>query len=176
MRILRESSSESEWVATCLEDLGHEVIVADPNFAARYGTRTRRIKTDRRDVAALAETNRTGVYRPAYRVSSGQRAIRQRLLVRDQLVRMRTQLIADSPHERPVPSRLNTPYRPRAIRLPRDQIKAAIASVRQDQLLHVATVFLGNPNVVAARRMDGRRSPGCSTPEAIWTEIRSTRP
>ena len=58
-----------------------------------YGTRTRRIKTDRRDVAALAEANRTGVYRPAYRVSPAQRAVRQRLLVRGQLVRMRTQLI-----------------------------------------------------------------------------------
>jgi len=93
MRILLESSTESEWVATCLEELGHEVVVADPNYAAMYGTRTRRIKTDRRDVAALAEANRTGVYRPAYRVSPAQRAVRQRLLVRDQLVRMRTQVI-----------------------------------------------------------------------------------
>lgn len=93
MRILLESSTESEWVATCLEELGHEAIVADPNYAAMYGTRTRRIKTDRRDVAALAEANRTGIYRPAARVSPAQRAIRQRLLVRDQLVRMRTQLI-----------------------------------------------------------------------------------
>jgi len=93
MRILLESSTESEWVATCLEELGHEVVVADPNFAAMYGTRTRRIKTDRRDVAALADANRTGVYRPAYRVSPAQRAMRRRLLVREQLVRMRTRLI-----------------------------------------------------------------------------------
>jgi transposase len=93
LRILLEASTESEWVATCLEGLGHEVVVADPNFAAMYGTRTRRIKTDRRDVAALADANRTGVYRPAYRVSPAQRAVRQRLLVRDQLVRLRTQLI-----------------------------------------------------------------------------------
>jgi transposase len=57
MRILLESSTEREWVATCLEDVGHEVAVADPNFAAMYGRRTRRIKTDRRDVAALAEAN-----------------------------------------------------------------------------------------------------------------------
>lgn len=48
-------------MASCLEELGHEVVVADPNFAAMYGTRTRRIKTDRRDVAALAGANRTGV-------------------------------------------------------------------------------------------------------------------
>jgi transposase len=93
MRILLKSSTESEWVATCLEALGHEVVVADPNYAAMYGMRTRRIKTDRRDVAALAEANRTGIYRPAYRVSAAQRAIRQRLLVRSQLVRMRTQMI-----------------------------------------------------------------------------------
>jgi transposase len=30
-KILMEASTESEWVARCLEDLGHEVIVADPN-------------------------------------------------------------------------------------------------------------------------------------------------
>ena len=35
-RILIESSTESEWVARCLEELGHEVIVADPNFAPMY--------------------------------------------------------------------------------------------------------------------------------------------
>ena len=38
-----------------LETLGHEVIVADPNFTAMYGHRSRRVKTDRRDVAALVE-------------------------------------------------------------------------------------------------------------------------
>jgi transposase len=27
-----EASTDSEWVARCLEGLGHEVIVADPNF------------------------------------------------------------------------------------------------------------------------------------------------
>ena len=30
-RILLEASTDSEWVARCLEQLGHEVIVADPN-------------------------------------------------------------------------------------------------------------------------------------------------
>jgi hypothetical protein len=53
MRILLEASTESEWVAQHLEQMGHEVLVADPNDAPMYGHRTRRIKTDRRDVAAL---------------------------------------------------------------------------------------------------------------------------
>ena len=53
MRVLLEASTESEWVAGHLESLGHEVIVADPNYAPMYGGRSRRIKTDLRDVAAL---------------------------------------------------------------------------------------------------------------------------
>jgi transposase len=76
-----------------LEALGHEVIVADPNYAPMYGERTRRIKTDKRDVAALAEANRRGLFRRAHRVSGGQRAVRRRLQTRDALVQMRTQAI-----------------------------------------------------------------------------------
>ena len=55
VRILIEASTESEWVAQHLETLGHEVVVADPNYALMYGHRSRRVKTDRRDVAALAK-------------------------------------------------------------------------------------------------------------------------
>jgi transposase len=43
-RILIEASTDSEWVARCLEALGHEVIVADPNFALMYARRTRKVK------------------------------------------------------------------------------------------------------------------------------------
>jgi len=46
-RILIGASTESEWVARCVEELGHEVIVADPNYAPMYATRSRRVKTDR---------------------------------------------------------------------------------------------------------------------------------
>jgi len=60
MRILVEASTESEWVAQHLEQLGHEVIVADPNYSPMYGYRSRRIKTDRRDVAALTEACQHG--------------------------------------------------------------------------------------------------------------------
>jgi transposase len=92
-RVLLESSTESEWVAQLLEACGHEVIVADPNYTAMYATRTRRIKTDRRDVAALADACRLGVYRPAHRVSRLQRRRRQHLRIRRQLIGVRTQLI-----------------------------------------------------------------------------------
>ena len=51
MRIVLEAATESGWVAQHLETLGHDVIVADPNFTPMYGHRSRRVKTDRRDVA-----------------------------------------------------------------------------------------------------------------------------
>ena len=44
-RVLLEAATESEWVARHLESLGHEVIVADPGFAAMYATRSKRVKT-----------------------------------------------------------------------------------------------------------------------------------
>jgi transposase len=88
-RILIEASTESEWVARCLEELGHEVIVADPNFAPMYATRTRRVKTDKRDAQALMDACRLGAYRPSHRVSETQRRVRALLAVRDNLVRTR---------------------------------------------------------------------------------------
>ena len=93
-RILLEASTESEWVAQCLEALGHEVIVADPNFAPMYATRSRRVKTDRRDARTLAEALKLGAYRPAHRVSPAQRHARAELAVREALVRTRTRYIA----------------------------------------------------------------------------------
>jgi transposase len=93
LRIVIESSTESEWVAQQLETLGHEVIVVDPNYAAMYGSRSRKVKTDTRDVAALAEACRTGVYRPAHRASAAARDTRQRVRVRSHLVRQRTATI-----------------------------------------------------------------------------------
>src|SRR5499427_991953 len=89
-QVLLESSTESEWVARCLEALGHHVVVADPNFAPMYATRTRKVKTDRRDARALAEACLLGAYRPAHRLSDAQRHVRARLTVRDALVRTRT--------------------------------------------------------------------------------------
>ena len=93
-RILIEASTDSEWVARCLEALGREVIVADPNFAPMYATRARKVKTDRRDARALAEACLLGAYRPAHRLSDPQRHVRGRLGVRDALVHTRTRYIS----------------------------------------------------------------------------------
>lgn len=93
LRILFESSTESEWVAQHLESLGHEVIVADPNYAPMYGSRSRKVKTDGRDTAALFDACRLGIYRRAHRVSAAQRARRQQLRIRRQLTQMRSRSI-----------------------------------------------------------------------------------
>jgi transposase len=93
-RILIEAMTESEWVARCLESLGHEVVVADPNFAAMYATRSRRVKTDRRDAVTLADACRLGAYRHAHRTSERQRQVRAELAVRESIVRTRTKFIA----------------------------------------------------------------------------------
>lgn len=91
--ILLEASTESEWIACCLEEFGHEVIVADPNFAPMYAHRSRRIKTDRRDAHALADACRLGAYRPAHRTSPAQRDVRAVLGIRELLIRTRTRWI-----------------------------------------------------------------------------------
>jgi transposase len=93
-RVLLEASTESEWVARHLESLGHEVVVADPGYAPMYATRSRRVKTDKRDARTLAEACRLGAYRPAHRLSEAQRHVRAELAVRDALVRTRTRHVA----------------------------------------------------------------------------------
>lgn len=93
-KILMEASTESEWVARCLEELGHEVIVADPNYAPMYAQRTRRVKTDLRDARALAHACKLGAYRPAHRTSDGRRELRTVLAMREALVRTRTAWIS----------------------------------------------------------------------------------
>ena len=93
-RVLLEATTESEWVAQTLEACGHEVIVADPNYAPMYPERRRRVKTDRRDARMLAEACRVGTSRPAHRVSAEQRQVRRQLRVRDLLVRARGRTIS----------------------------------------------------------------------------------
>jgi len=93
-RILIESGTESEWNARLLEGLGHEVVVADPNFAPMYATRSRKVKTDKRDARTLAGACRLGAYSPAHRTSDRQRHVRAQLAVREAMVRTRTRYIS----------------------------------------------------------------------------------
>jgi hypothetical protein len=93
-RIILEASIESEWVAQHLESLGHEVVVADPNYAPMYATRARRVKTDKRDARALADTLKLGAYHNAHRVSAERRHVRAELAVREALVRTRTRYVS----------------------------------------------------------------------------------
>jgi transposase len=93
-RILLEASTESEWVARHLESLGHDVIVADPNYAPMYTSRSRKVKTDKRDARTLAQALKVGAYRPAHRLSAERRHVRAELAVREALVRTRTRYIS----------------------------------------------------------------------------------
>jgi transposase len=69
-------------------------VVADPNFAAMYATRSRKVKTDKRDARTLAEACRLGAYRPAHRTSGRQRHVRAQLAVREAMVRTRSRYIS----------------------------------------------------------------------------------
>lgn len=92
-RVLIESSTSSEWVATTLEELGVEVVVADPSYAPMYARADKRVKTDRRDARALCEALRLGAFRRAHRRSRENREMQALLGARDGLVRARTSMI-----------------------------------------------------------------------------------
>jgi transposase len=77
-----------------LEALGHEVIVADPNFAPIYASRNRKVKTDKRDARALCETCHLSAYRAVHRVSDASRMLRKQLAGREALVRTRSRMIS----------------------------------------------------------------------------------
>lgn len=140
-RILIESSTESEWVAQTIEACGHEVVVASPGYALMYGHRDSRIKTDRRDVRALAEACRLGIYRLAHRVSAEQRARRRELKVRELLVRQRTALI----------NLLRAELRQEGLRL---RSCAADSVVRQYRALAVPTAVAEGVSLVIAALED----------------------
>lgn len=93
-KVLIEASTESEWVARYIEELGHEVIVADPNYAPMYATLNRRVKTDKRDALALCDACRLGVYRPAHRSSERSRHLRALVSTRDALVKTRSRYVS----------------------------------------------------------------------------------
>lgn len=92
-RVLLEAATESEWVARHLESLGHEVIVADPNFAPMYASRNRKVKTDKRDARALCDACHLGAFRPSHRSSDTSRMLRKHMAAREALVQARSRMI-----------------------------------------------------------------------------------
>jgi len=91
--VLMEASTSSEWVARYVESLGHDVIVADPNFQPMYAHLDKRLKTDQRDAHGLLFALRVGAFRVAVRRSNDELLLKVMLSSRDQLVRQRTKLI-----------------------------------------------------------------------------------
>ena len=137
MRILVEAGTESEWVASRLEAAGHTVVVADPNYAPMYGEVRRKVKTDRRDVAALCEANRRGWYRATHRVSPAQQALRRALRCRRALVRARAghisllrSLLRQAGYRLPTCSAEAVPHRLATLTLP-PALAATLAPVRR---------------------------------------------
>ncbi len=68
-------------------DLAAAIILMVPrrltqNYAAMYATRSRRVKTDRRDAVTLADACRLGAFGPSHRASDQQRHARAELAVR----------------------------------------------------------------------------------------------
>src|SRR4029453_17778851 len=82
------------WAAKHGEALAQEVGVADANSAAMDGPRSRRVKTDRRDVAALAEACQRGCYRVAHRRSAPRRTVQAQLNIRRELTEARTRAVS----------------------------------------------------------------------------------
>ena len=122
--ILLETSTESEWVARFLEELGHQVVVADTNFAPMSATRSRRVKTDKRDARTLADACRLGAYRAAHRASDEQRHLRGQLAVREALVRTRSRYI----------TLISTLLRRDGLRLPSGEARYFLKRLAQVQL------------------------------------------
>jgi transposase len=91
--ILLEASTDTGWVVRLLTTLGHDAIFADPNFAPMYSTRSKKIKTDKRDARALADACALGAYRRAHQTTLAQRHVRGELVVRELLVRTRAKYI-----------------------------------------------------------------------------------
>jgi transposase len=59
-----------------------------------YATRSKKVKTDKRDTRTLCEACRLGAYRPAHRTSDKQRDVRAHLAVREAMVRTRSRYIS----------------------------------------------------------------------------------
>lgn len=92
-RVVLEASTHSPWVSRKLEELGHEVIVA--NASEVYGPRRRKRRNDRLDAEFLARQGRadTELLHPVQHRSAEAQADLGILRARNELVDARTKLI-----------------------------------------------------------------------------------
>ena len=92
-RVVIEACGHVHWIASLVEQLGHEVIVANPRELRLISQSGR--KNDRNDARTLARLGRVDpeLLRPIKLRGEACRASRALLHARDQLVRMRTKLV-----------------------------------------------------------------------------------
>ena len=92
-RVVLEACGHVHWIAKLADDRGHEVIVANPRELHLISKSGR--KNDRNDARTLAKLGRVDpeLLRPITLRGEACRATRALLNMRDQLVRMRTQLV-----------------------------------------------------------------------------------
>jgi len=90
VRVGIETSGQSQWFERMLSELGHEVRIGD---AAKIRAATdRKQKTDRRDAQLLVKLLAEGRFPQIWVPTPAERDVRQLLLHRHKLVRMRTQV------------------------------------------------------------------------------------
>lgn len=90
VRVGLEASGQSQWFERMLVELGHEVWIGDA--AKIRASSERKQKTDRRDAELLLQLLREGRFPRIWVPTPGERDVRQLLLHRHKLVRMRTQV------------------------------------------------------------------------------------
>ena len=92
-RVVMEAGTHSPWISRQIEELGHEVIVANPSEL--YAGRRRKRRNDRTDAEFLARQGRADIrlLHPVQHRSAEAQAHLELIRARDQMVRVRTKLI-----------------------------------------------------------------------------------
>lgn len=86
-RILVESCTPVRWISKVLKELGHEVLIADPNYLPMYVNQAnKRKKTDKNDARLLSAALLNGNWRAAHLRSEAEQVRKSRLDTRVRLV------------------------------------------------------------------------------------------
>jgi transposase len=93
MHVVLEASTASHWVADLVEELGHDVVVVDPNRTSAVAVAGGYKKTDALDASTLAWLSSKGAIVPSHRPSAEIRARKRVLRLRTRIVRSRGDLV-----------------------------------------------------------------------------------